>query len=827
MICPKCQSDNPDAQKFCGECATPLTAAEDAQLSFTRTLETPIEALTRGSLFADRYEIIEKLGCGGMGEVYRVEDTKAKEEIALKLIKPEIATEIKTIERFRNELTIARKIAHRNVCKMFDLGEEKGTYYITMEYVPGEDLKSFIRRSKRLSIPSAISIAKQVCNGLAEAHRLEIVHRDLKPNNIMIDRAGSAKIMDFGIARSLVAKEMTSTGMMIGTPEYMSPEQAEGQEVEQRSDIYALGITLYEMVTGSVPFKGDTAFAVGLKHKSETPENPNKLNPQIPEELSRMIMKCLEKRKESRYQNIDEIRNMISSIEKKFQSKDSDIPKRQKRTKIFNNSGPKRFLLYIGIPIVLISLILGGYFLFLYQHEAIDSIAVLPFENSDPDTEFLSDGITESLINKLSQLPSFQKVIARNSILRFKDKDIDPQQTGNELGVDTVLMGQMSLRGDELSISVELIKVNDNSHIWGTTYKRDATELFAIEEAMSNSIIENLRLRLTNEEHKRLAKRQTNNIEAYKKYLQGRFYWNMRTEEGMKKSIQFYEQAIKADSLYALAYSGIADAYLTLVHWGDVPQSVAVPKAKAAATRALEIDESLAEAYSTLAAIKSEIEWDWVGAESGYKRAIALNPSYATAHQWHGEHLAYMGRFAEALGEFKRARELDPLSPIINAMWAWVYYFMGEYEQSVEACNQIIKHNSDFYPPYIYLGWNYLNKGMYKEAVDISEKAIVLSGGNTLAVSSLIIAHASLGEKDKANEILHALLDRSKQNYVSPFHIAKTYAGLKEKELAFEWLERAFQERVIRITSLRYGRWFDDLRSDPRYKALLFKMNLD
>lgn len=314
MKCPKCQTDNPDTQKFCGECGTPLINAEDAQSSFTRTLETPIDTLTRGTLFAGRYEIIEELGRGGMGAVYRAEDTKAKEEVALKFIKPEVAADKKTIERFRNELTTTRKIAHRNVCRMFDLGEERGAYFITMEYVPGEDLKSFILRSKRLSIPSAISIAKQICEGLAEAHSLGIVHRDLKPGNIMIDKKGNARIMDFGIARLLKTEGITDAGIAIGTPEYMSPEQVEGMPVDPRSDIYSLGVILYEMLTGGRPFEANSAIAYGIKHKSEMPRNPNELNPQISEDLSLVILKCLEKEKEARYQSAGDMRNDLERL---------------------------------------------------------------------------------------------------------------------------------------------------------------------------------------------------------------------------------------------------------------------------------------------------------------------------------------------------------------------------------------------------------------------------------------------------------------------------------------------------------------------------------
>ena len=345
MKCPKCHSENTDTAKYCSECATSLTHSEDIQPSFTKTLETPVEELNRGTLFSDRYEIIEELGKGGMGKVYRVEDTKTKEEIALKLIKPEIATDKKTIERFRNELTMARKIRHKNICGMYDFDEDKGTYYITMEFVPGEDLKSFIRRSGQLAVGTTIKIAKQICEGLSEAHRLGVVHRDLKSNNIMIDKEGNARIMDFGIARSLKAKGITGAGVMIGTPEYMSPEQVEGKEVDQRSDIYSLGIILFEMVTGKVPFEGDTAFTIGMKHKSEPPTDPKQINVQIPESLNRLILKCLEKDRNLRYQSCEELLNHLKSTDEDLETKVSDIimpPKavgsRRKRVAVFVGS---------------------------------------------------------------------------------------------------------------------------------------------------------------------------------------------------------------------------------------------------------------------------------------------------------------------------------------------------------------------------------------------------------------------------------------------------------------------------------------------------------
>ncbi len=332
MKCPKCNSDNQDSKSFCADCGTQLTPSDNAQPSFTKTLETPVQELNRGTLFANRYEIIEELGVGGMGRVYRVEDKQTKEEIALKLINPDIAADKKTIERFRNELTTARKIAHRNVCKMFDLGEEKGQHFITMEYVSGGDLKRFIRRSEQLSVGKAISIAKQICDGLEEAHSLSIVHRDLKPQNIMIDDHGNARIMDFGIARSIKAKGITGAGVMIGTPEYMSPEQVEAKDIDQRSDIYSLGIILYEMLTGRLPFEADTPFAIGVKHKSETPKDPKEFNPQIPDDLSSVILKCLEKDKERRYQSSNEVRSELDNIDHGLPTTDRVLPKKKPLT---------------------------------------------------------------------------------------------------------------------------------------------------------------------------------------------------------------------------------------------------------------------------------------------------------------------------------------------------------------------------------------------------------------------------------------------------------------------------------------------------------------
>ncbi|MFC2169814.1 protein kinase [Acidobacteriota bacterium] len=826
--CPKCNADNPETKQYCGDCGTQLTPSESIP-DVTKTIETPVQELKRGAVFADRYEIIEELGTGGMGKVYRVEDTKVKEEIALKLIKPEISSDKKTIDRFRNELKVARKIRHENVSGMYDLGDAEGIHFITMEYISGGDLKSFIKRSKKLTVETAISIARQICDGLTAAHNLGVVHRDLKPSNIMIDKAGNARIMDFGIARSITSKGITDRGVMIGTPEYFSPEQAETKEVDHRSDIYSLGVILYEMVTGQRPFEGETALSVARKHADEIPRDPKELNPQIPDDLNIVIMKCLEKDKEERYQSAVELRSELENVEKCIHTNSRVIHKRKLKTKSTVGLKWKNIFIFSGAFILVASLVIGGLYLFVGPGDSMDSIAVLPFENvnADPEMEYLSDGITESVINKLSQLPGLKKVIARGSVFLYKGKKTDPQAVGKELDVDVVLMSQLNQLGDELSISVELIDVKDNKHIWGNKYKRDLSEIFAVEEEISNSITENLQMRLTNEELERISKRYTKNTEAYMTYLKGKFYWNKRTKEGLERSIEYFKDAIKEDSTYAVAQCALAVSYINLGAWGVLAPKVAFARAREAIMKALELDDLLAEAHAALAGVKSDFEWDWEGAEKGFKRAIELNPSYASAHQWYGEYLAYMGRFDEAIAEFERAQELDPLSLIINAATGWVYYLEGKYDQSIQQCQKTLEINPDFYPANIYLGWNYIAKGMYNEALQVSQKAIALSGGSALGVSALIISYAGLGMPDKAQESLDSLIEKSKKEYVSPFHIAMTYSALEEKDKAFEWLEKSYEEHFVKTAFLGYGRWFDSLRSDPRFKAFLKKVNLE
>jgi serine/threonine protein kinase/Tfp pilus assembly protein PilF len=803
----------------------------------TKTLEAPKEALTTGSTFAGRYQIIEELGQGGMGRVYKATDTKINEKVALKLIMPEIASDKKTLERFGNELRIARKITHKNVGKMFDINEDKGTHFITMEYVSGQDLKGFIRQSGQMGVGTAISISKQICEGLSEAHKTGVIHRDLKPSNIMIDREGNVRIMDFGIARSLKEKGITGAGVMIGTPEYMSPEQAEAKEVDQRTDIYSLGVIIYEMVTGRVPFEGDTALSIAMKHKDEAPKDPKEYNAQIPDDLRNLILKCLEKDKERRFQSAGEVLAELENIEKGIPATDIAIPKGKPLTskEITVTFGLKKLLVpgLAFVAIVVIGLILWKPWIpreVPSSSTEIPSIAILPFDDSSPekDQEYFCNGLAESIINVLTKVDGL-RVPAKTSSFSFKGKESTIQEIGEKLDVDTILEGSVQKSGDRVRISARLVNVADESHLWSEQYDSDLDDIFAVQDKIALAIVDNLKVHLGGGERETVTKRYTENAEAYNLYLLGRHFWDKRTESDMLKSIEYFNKALEADPEYALAYAGIADAHITMAEWGFQQAEQAYPKARELAQKALELDPLLAEPFSSLAVVKRLYDWDWTGAETDSKRAIELDPNYATGHFRYAEYLVAMGRFDEAISEIGKALDLDPLSPIVHVAGALVNFYARQYEKSLEMCQKALELDPNFRAAHIWLAYNHYYMKNYDEYY-LERKNLLLESAGPEKIElheKLYEIYRTSGIEDAAQYIIDLLKKEQELGDISPEDFIDPYVLLQDKEELLNVLEECYERRSWPMHLIKVDPYFDFIRSEPRFKAILKKMNLE
>ncbi len=794
--CPKCQAENADTSLFCSGCGAKLETAKEFSILQTETLQASLRELTTGSTFAGRYQVIEEIGHGGMGRVYKVHDTKVGEKIALKLIRPEAALDKKALERFSNELKLARKIRHKNVCQMFDLGEDQGTNYITMEYVRGEDLKQLIRKVGRLSPGQAIAIARQVCNGLEEAHKLGVIHRDLKPQNIMVDEDGNARIMDFGIARSLRGKGITGAGVMIGTPEYMSPEQVEGKDTDQRSDIYSLGIILYEMLTGGVPFAGDTALSIAVKHKTEVPKDPRELNPQIPEELGRLILKCLEKEKERRYQGVDEILAALHAIESVAATTGITASKVSDTDKMLERKWKK-------------------------------SIAVLPFSNLSPEQEqgYFCDGLSEEIINALCHIREL-KVVARTSAFAFKGKEIDIREVGEKLNVEAVLEGSVRKAGDRLRITAQLINVADGYHLWSERFDRELKDVFDIQEEVTLEIVDKLKIELLGKEKDQVVKRYTDSLEAHNLLLKSWYFWAKRTQEGLKRGLACVHQALEIDPHYALAHAHLAMNLNSLPVLGLARPHDTYPKAKAAAQRALEIDSTLPKAHAALAWVSQFYDWDWTAAEKGFKKALSLNPGLDYAYFGLAWHSISQGRIEEGILAQKKAVELDPLSLWMNAELGYHLLIARRYDGAQEQLRKTNEIEPNFSYFHLYMGVLCYEKGMYREAIPELKKAIELIGGLNYAYLFLGRAYARLGQKDETIKILHALEDRFKKEYPRSIISAGLYQELGNVDRSFELIEKALEEREPTMCFMKVGPGWDILRPDPRFHALLKKMNL-
>ena len=763
MKCPHCGSENTPDSKFCRSCASPL--AEPGEYILTETIRAPAKELDSGTVFAGRYQVIEELGRGGMGRVYRVLDKKLGEEVALKLIKPEVASDEKTIQRFRNELRTARKIGHPNVTRMYDLGEDGGTHFITMEYVRGEDLKSFIRRSGRLTVDKAVAIAGQVCEGLAEAHRQGVVHRDLKPQNVMIDRDGNARIMDFGIARSLTGKGITGAGTFIGTPEYMSPEQVEGGDIDQRSDIYSLGIVLYEMLTGRRPFEGDTALDVAVKQKSEAPPEPKLVNPQISDELDRVILRCLEKKKENRYQSAMDLLSSLEAV-KKGLTMTGKAPEARPGTTPSGTIGWQA------------------------------SVVVLPFANmsADPEQDYFCDGMAEEIINALTQVEGL-RIVARTSAFSFKGKNVDVREIGRVLGVEAVLEGSVRRAGNRLRITAQLINVADGFHLWSERFDRELADVFAIQDEIARAIVDKLEVKLLGKEKGALVKRLTIDHEAYDLFLKSRSLIQNQTEEGYKKAKDLIEGMVEKYPDFAQPLMGLSWLNILRATWGKARPHDVYPKAKEYARRALEIDGSLGEAHAAWGYAKAFYDWDWTGAERDFKSALELNPNSSDIRHPYANYLTCVRRHEEAVIEAKKAQRLDPLSGYANYETALNFYYAGRTDDAVEILREAIILDPSLFLGHYFLGLIHRDRSMTRESTAEFEKAFELSGGYPLIAARLILAYQGLGRTAEAEKLEKDLRDRARTEYVSPMSFFILHLGRKEFEPAAGCLENACKER--------------------------------
>ena len=733
------------------------------------------------------YRVIEKLGEGGMGIVYKAEDTKLKRLVALKFLLPQAFENAEHRERFIREAQTAAVLDHPNICTIFEIDETDELIFIAMAYVEGVSLKDKIRTGP-LGAEEALDIAAQVAQGLEAAHKHGIVHRDIKSTNIMVTPSNVVKIMDFGLAKMAGNAEISKTTRSIGTAAYMSPEQGRGARVDHRTDIWSLGVVMYELLAGDLPFKGEYDAAVIYSLVNEDPVSIGELRPDLPDSVRRIVERAMEKSPEDRFQTAAE---MLTSLRSPLKWAGA-------------GTGGRKDL------------------------RSDKSIAVLSFADVSRgrELEYLCDGIAEEIIGALTKLDGI-RVVARTSAFSFKGKNEDVRTIARKLNVDTVLEGSVRKADNRLRITAQLINAADGYHLWSERYDRQMEDVFAIQDEITLAIVNKLKVSLLGGEREALVKRSTEDVEAYNLYLKGRYFWNKRTETGYLKSLEYFRQAIDKDPTYAVAHAGIADSYDLLGWYGYLAPEEAFPRARTAAERARELDPTLAEAHASLGWINANYDWDWGAAEREYEKALELNPSYATAHQWYSEFLTYMGRHDESIAEGHKAQELDPLSIIINNDVGQVYYFARRYDEAIAQLRKTLEMDPDFAVAHFLLGLALAQKARHEEAIEEGRIAMTLAGeDDTLILSQLGVIYALSGKEAKAREVLADLDALSREKYASPFPVALVHAGLGENDEAFEWLGRACDRRDHWVETLKVHPVLDGLRGDARYSKLLLATGL-
>ena len=774
-----------------------------------------------------RYEVRSPLGAGAMGDVYLAQDTILGRQVALKILPPEFAADADRMRRFVLEAKSASALNHPNIITIYEVGETNDANFIAMEYIEGKTLNNH----GSLSLTAALDVATQLASALQAAHSAGIVHRDIKPQNVMIRPDGFVKILDFGIAKlsgsvavagglnqgtdpeaATAVKSGTVAGMIIGTADYMSPEQARGKVIDARSDIFSFGVVLYEMLTGRRPFAGENPMDVIA---SIVADEPTPLNiPGLPGEIDRIVHKALKKKREERYQTANELLIDLKSLQRRLEFE----------AELERSSPPNR---KPEAQTQIISAAVTA------QTQPRNSIAVLPFANmsNDPENEYFCDGLAEELLNALAKIDDL-KVAARTSAFSFKGKDTNVSDIGHALGVKTVLEGSVRRSGSRVRITVQLINAADGYHLWSERYDREMQDIFDVQDEITQAIVAALKLKLFGKEKALVLKRYTDNTDAYELFLKGRYYFNKHAGGGWRKALEYFEQAIEKAPEYAPAYAWISISLTHAWYFGVLSFAEAVPKSKAAANRAREIDSDLAEAHIALGNIHFYNEWDWPKAEYAYKRAIEINPNSADAGMWYGLFLTSRERFDEAINEGRRTVELDPLSLFLNLNVGWIYLFADRLDDTRAQVRRMIEIEPNFNGAYWQLGMVQLLQGKYEEAREEYRKAVAL-GSYPTTLSILGVACARLGKRDEAIDVLNQLLEMKQQQPVAAFDIARVYGGLDENDKTFEWLEKAVAERNGELvflnleTQIGTGDMFGkDIRRDPRFPDILRRIGV-
>jgi serine/threonine-protein kinase len=779
------------------------------------------------------YRITDKLGEGGMGVVYKAHDTKLTRTVALKFLSKNTLGSEQEKARFLREAQAASLLDHPNICTLYDTYDVEDETFIAMAYCDGQRLDEKIAGDP-LPVEEAVDIAIQIAEGLKAAHKKGVVHRDIKSANIMLTREGQAKIMDFGLAKLTGRTKLTETATIMGTVDYMSPEQARGETVDHRTDIWSLGVVLYEMLTGRIPFDAESEAALVHKIIYEEPRELTDLAPDLPSGLIAVVSRAMAKDREDRYGSLAEFLDDIRNYEF-LDATDAEFMKGRGTTRPLGTARPRasrrvRVGITIGVVAALVCLT-AMLIVFLPQREekTYSSIVVLPFEDMSAakDQEYFCDGIAEELINALSRIDNL-RVIARTSAFSFKGKDIDIQDIGSKLNVEAILEGSVRRSGDRVRVTARLVDVGNNEPLLNEQYEKEMKDIFAIQDEITEEIVDNLRVELLGGQQVEFAKRHEVDPEVYDLYLRGRYFWSKYTLGDTKKAIEYFGKALKKDPSYAPAHAGLADSYIVMFIFNYLRPLEACRKARDAALKALEIDNTVAEAHASLGLTKTVYEWDWEGAEKEFKRAIELSPGYAPAHHYYAWCLTFMGRFEEAIEEMQRARELDPFSLVINRDVGTIFYYARQYDRAIEAHKKTIEMAPNLPYAHAHLGMAYLEKAMYEQALAEFEAERQVSGSWLSDTDRWIgITYARMGRRDKAQKVLDNLLEQSKEEYVPPAYFATLYFALGEIDQGFEWLDKAYEERDNIFPFLKVAFTFEPARSDPRYAVMLEKIGLD